>query len=524
MQQESGAESGSVAADQTVIFAALTWHAADDQAGVQQERSAGSGSAAAGGDQTAILAPLTWGAARDQIVLGNIPQQMPGFQPRPDLLRDLNRAATGVSVVHGTTWVPGVGKSQLAASFARAKLAAGWRLVAWVDGENTGSLLAGLAAIADAAGLRDNGSWRDMADAGRAVRDRLEADGDRCLIVFDNASDPDALRPFVPATGAARVLITSNARSMADLGSSVTVDVFTSEQAQAFLAGRTGLADDSGAATVAAEVGYLPLALAQAAAAIAAEHLTYETYLERLRALLNGNYLIPGHGQPYPHGAAEAVLLSLNTVRTGDQGGVCAGVMELMAVLSPTGVRRDLLHAAGQAGVLVKRWHRSRVSASLVDRALARLVERSLLTFTLDGRVAMVHSLVMQVVREGMVRRGRLAAACRAAAFLLDMRANGLDEPPDRVDARDILEQVTTVVENATSSAAEADDNLARVMLSLRLWALYHLNELGDSAPQAVAVGELLSADFERLLGPDHPDTLGSRNNLAAAYQAAARV
>ena len=36
---------------------------------------------------------------------------------------------------------------------------------------------------------------------------------------------------------------------------------------------------------MAAELGYLPLALAQAAAVIARQHLGYETYLDRLRAL-----------------------------------------------------------------------------------------------------------------------------------------------------------------------------------------------------------------------------------------------
>lgn len=31
-------------------------------------------------------------------------------------------------------------------------------------------------------------------------------------------------------------------------------------------------------------------------------------------------------------------------------------------------------------------------------------------------------------------------------------------------------------------------------------------------------------AELERTLGPDHPDTLNARNNLAAAYQAVGRV
>jgi tetratricopeptide (TPR) repeat protein len=60
-------------------------------------------------------------------------------------------------------------------------------------------------------------------------------------------------------------------------------------------------------------------------------------------------------------------------------------------------------------------------------------------------------------------------------------------------------------------------------LLVLRMWALYHLNELGDSMTQAIAVGEPLLDDAERVLGPDHSITLASRGNLAAAYEDAGR-
>ena len=86
---------------------------------------------------------------------------------------------------------------------------------------------------------------------------------------------PDVLRPYVPAGGQARVLITSNRRSVANLGASVGVEVFTADEALAFLADRTGLADPAGAGAVAAELGYLPLALAQAAAVIRGQRLGY---------------------------------------------------------------------------------------------------------------------------------------------------------------------------------------------------------------------------------------------------------
>ena len=41
---------------------------------------------------------------------------------------------------------------------------------------------------------------------------------------------------------------------------------------------------------------------------------------------------------------------------------------------------------------------------------------------------------------------------------------------------------------------------------------------------EAITLHEQTLAARERVLGPDHPDTLASRNNLAIAYQAAGRT
>ena len=112
--------------------------------------------------------------------------------------------------------------------------------MAWVNGADIGSLLAGLAAVADATGLAGGDPGRGVTDAGAAVRHWLETDGDQCLLVFDDVADPEAVRPFVPVGGAARVLITSNRQSAADLGSTIPVDVFSADEASAFLAVRTG--------------------------------------------------------------------------------------------------------------------------------------------------------------------------------------------------------------------------------------------------------------------------------------------
>jgi len=466
--------------------------------------------------------PLPPGAASRQVIVGDIPGEPPGFRPRAGLLAELDRTGTQVSVLHPVTGLQGLGVTQLAAAYARAKMAAGWRLVAWVNAADTGSLLAGLAAVADATGLADSDSERGIADAGAAVRRGLEADGDRCLLVFDDVPDPEILRAFVPVRGTARVLITSTRRQAADLGSNVPVDAFSAQEASAFLARRTGLHDEAGAAEVGAVLGHLPLALSLAAPLIAGRRPGYGWYLDRLQATSADVSLTRDDGQPYPPGVAEAVLLSLQAVRTADRTGLCTRVMEIMAVLSSAGVRRELLYAAGQAGVLAS--SDRRVAAGLVDRVLEWLSDRSLLTLSVDGQTVILHRLVARVIREGLARRQMLTAVYEAAAFVLDLYSRALVGSQDRPAVRGILRQVTALLDSLAGPAPEVDQELGWLLLRLRFTAFYHALELRDSPAQAIAVGEPLTADLERRLGPDHPDTLNSRNSLAAAYLAAGRV
>ena len=461
---------------------------------------------AAGTRAPSAADPLARAVADDQVVVGHIPAQPSGLQPRRGLLAQLSKAGqeTPAAILTG---IGGAGKTQVAAAYARVRLVAGWRLIAWVNARDSGSLTAGLASVAEAIGLPAGASRWGTADAGQAVRHWLEADGNRCLLVFDDVADPGLLAPFVPDAGAAHVLITTAREPAAEHGTIVPVDVFSSEEALAFLTGRTGLADEAGASAVAAELGHLPLALDQAAVVIAAQHLGYAAYLERLRALQAGDRLARGQDEeePDPPGAAEAVLLSLEDACTADRLGVCTGMTEFMAVLAPASVHRDLMRAAGQEGTLLGGGRR--VSAAMVEQALKQLNERSLLSFSLDGQAVSMHSIVARVIRGGLVRRGRLAKVCQAAATALAASAEAR-EPQDHAAVRDMLGQVTALLDNAGAVTDDAGETLAGTLIRLRSLVLYRLAELGDSAPQATTIGGPPPAEEPRLEEPSEEPRL----------------
>jgi tetratricopeptide (TPR) repeat protein len=462
-------------------------------------------------------------AAGAGMVVGDVPLPPAAFQPRDGLLQELREAGSGGAVVRVVTGMRGAGKTHVAAAYARSRIDAGWRLVAWLSAGDASEVLTGLAKVADQLGIGEAGI--PLEDTARLVRHHLEVNGGQCLVVFDDMTDQAGLRPFLPAAGQSQVVITT-ASQAPGLGPVVPVDVFTEAEAVTFLAGRTRRADDGGALAVARELGSLPLALAQAGAVIAAQQLPYEVYLERLRSLPLREYLTPGYGEPYPHGVAEAVLLSLDTVMAADEAGLCRGVLEVVSLLSAAGAPRLLLYAAGEAGLFAPPGAEgSPAGARSVDEALGLLAGGSLLAFSGNGSSVIAHRLVMRVARERCAQQGTLHdLGMRVCDLLAGVTETMGDPRSNREVARDAIGQVTAVREYLDGCLDGDDPELAKILLYLRNWVLTCLNDLGDSFAQAVELGESLVADCERVLGADHVDTLAARGNLANAYLDAGQI
>ncbi|SER94211.1 Tetratricopeptide repeat-containing protein [Lentzea albida] len=392
----------------------------------------------------------------DQVVTGLLPHEPLTFQT-PEGLDSLNEP---VCVVTGQR---GVGKTQLAAAYARQRVHDGW-LVAWIGAETAGQLAAGLVELADRLGLYRPEDGTEITLA--RVRNHLRTRSGRALLVFDNVVSLDAVRPHLPSVSTCQVVITTTARG-SQLGRDVPVEVFTPEVAARFLRHATGL--DGDATELAAELGHLPLALAQAAARIKRARWDYARYLERFREFPAAEHLVRRDGDPYPIGAATAILMALEPFRDSE-------LVRVLSVLSPDGVPRDLLGD---------------------DDELLDLHEASLVEFAGDSSVRM-HRLVQRVVRD----QGDWVAL---AAGLLLHRVD--------FDGDELVRQVEALWANTD------ERQMSKNVLLLRLWEAGHLGSTARFDEAGVIAEEVYAEGLARL-GDDEDFLLAARQVASVVGQA----
>ena len=459
-----------------------------------------------------------------QVVAGEIPREPAAFVARETVDRLAAAGEGRVAVVCAVTGLRGVGKTQIAAAYARARAGEGWGLVGWVNAETRDVLLDGLARVADALGVADPEG--DSLESARRLGAHLQTRAGQSLLIFDNATDPDGLRAFLPATGGTQIVITTTDRAFAALGQPVDVSAFTRPQSVRYLRARTGLADQDGAETVADQLGDLPLGLAQAAATISRQHLTYSQYLERLRQVPVQDLLGRHPGEDYPHATAAALLLSVQATEASDPTGLAGWLLRVLAALSPDGIPRAFLNGLptarpAQRPAMLRRRARHRRKWE-VDAAIERCVAGSLLEWSVTGDVLM-HRLLARVLRERDQASGQWTRTVTAALNLLEPLLFPETQAWARREDGTRLAAQAEALWDADAGARTSDRDLALRQLQARSWAVRQLRAAADLS-RAIATGIQTLADSERVLGPGHPQTLSSRNNLAYAYGAAGRL
>ncbi|MGW5741282.1 tetratricopeptide repeat protein [Amycolatopsis sp. NPDC003861] len=436
-----------------------------------------------------------------------MPPAAPAFQSRAAMRLVHEAVADGDAVVLSSeptkvlSGLGGVGKTQLAVNYAETL----WAdrqvdLLVWVTAGSREAIVSTYARVAEAVtGLPVD----DPEEGARRLLEWLRATTARWLLVLDDLQAPQHLEHLWPPQNG-QVLVTTRRRDAALRGRHrriIDVDVFTPEEADAYLA--TSFADRpealDGAEELAAELGYLPLALGQATAYALDRVLTCREYLARFT---DRQRTLGSHQQT----VATTWSMSIELADSLEPVGLARPLLEIASLLDPNGIPLSVFTTAAVARFLSDRLGR-KVAPGEARDGLTCLHRLSLITFdpTSNARSVRVHALVQRAVHDRFPADGLPDLARSAADFLLE----GWPEVERDVTLGQVLRtnvEALVVLTGQHLMSSGVHPLLFRTGSSLGRSGL---------VGQAADYFRLLSEASAKAVGVDHVDTLVSRHEFA---------
>ena len=539
----------------------------------------------------------------------------PYFTGRDDILGTLYRQlhdsrTAAISQTQAISGLGGIGKTQTAVEYAY-RYRDDYRYVFWIRADTELELANSYVALAQTLNLPLKDA-ENQDETVRYVRLWLSRE-EGWLLIFDNADRPDIVQPFLPREIPGHILVTSRAQDFQDLGIVQPLEMATlsPQEAITFLLNRTGrtnlvgaqglrpmqgiepLVDNlhgqtvqsrgsgpqtpnaggfevsegsdatespeyQAATALAAELGYLPLALEQAAAYMVTNRVPFAAYLasyrkQRLKRLEKARPKL-GH---YPDSIATTWALNLREVQK--TAPAAAALLNYCAFLHPDAIPFSMFtQGAAALG--------EPLATALADAAddplelydlLEPLGSYSLIRVEPESQGLSLHRLVQEVIRAELGNdcfQNWVDPLFKAAKQVLPEKDEDLDykdwptlaplvnhvqELADHCQQQDIASTDAADVFHAMGAYLlergqyALADPLLQKALELRRSLLGDEHEdIADSLDRAARSHELQGrygeaeplyqealAMRKRLLGEEHPDVAQSLNNLAALYR-----
>nr|WP_260679048.1 tetratricopeptide repeat protein [Actinomyces sp. oral taxon 169] len=451
-----------------------------------------------------------------RIRFGSRPAIAPGFVKRQgqDELFDAVFARSEPRTV--LTGMRGSGKTRLAAAVAARCEEDGWPLVTWIHAASRKEILAGLYELALRIGI-DAPKNIPLEVIVRRLLDRLRsAEAADRLFVFDNVENPDDLRDFIPKGTGVRTLITTPRHLDWDrLGwLRLTVGTFDREQSISLLCEHTGDTHREAADRIADALGDVPVAITQAAATAQQGGYSLSGYLNRLSHHPLESRISHLEGANYPDAVGIALLMAyeqvLEQLRTKHprQERIAVSLLDALSLLAASGVPTHwLLRLDGDSDA--------------VRDTLSFLKSAAIFQESSDGNKTIIHWLQGHVYRETYLNDQKKLSEARshAATLLGGIDVDRLENVEQRRDeTHHLIEQFLSVTSQEYSHSLFSEPQVPSKLAE----TLHDATSLGMSQ-MALSLTDSVTQACD-VLGPHHPDTLASRNNLASTYRDAGRL
>ena len=455
-------------------------------------------------------------ASPTRIRFGSRPMVAAGFvkrQGQEELFEAVFTRAEPRTVLTG---MRGSGKTQLAAAVAARCEEEGWPLVAWINAASRKQIIVDLYELALRTGIDAPKNIPLEVIVRRLLNQLRSAEAADRLFIFGNVENPNDLRDLIPESTGVRTLITTTRHlDWDDLGwLRFTVGAFDREQSITLLCERTVDTHREAADRIADALGDLPVAIAQAAATAQQGGCSLSGYLDRLSHHPLESSMSRPEGANYPDAVGIALLMAHEQVleqlriEHPQQERIAVSLLDALSLLAASGVPTHWLLRLDS-------------ESDAVRDTLSFLKSVAILQESSDGNKTIIPWLQGHVYRETYLNDQKKLGEARtcAASVLSGIDVDRLENVEQRrQETHNLIEQLLSVTSQDYSQSLFSEPHVSSKLAE----TLQYATSLGMSQIALTLTDSVTQACDA--LGPHHPDTLASRNNLAGTYRASGRL
>jgi tetratricopeptide (TPR) repeat protein len=408
----------------------------------------------------------------------------------------------------------GIGKTQTALAYLYSNRAC-YDSIFWISGISQASLLTDFQRIAILTKCDHDNINTDPFQYVKKVHDWLNAQIS-WLLVIDNLDDINVINGFLPMNDCQKhtLITTRNPNSTGIPAQGLEVPLLTPEDSVNLLSSLSNIAivanspEREQANQIVHELGFLPLGIEQAAAYVREVAGDFATFLNHYQENRKDVYQwMPQGNRSYAHSVATTWLMSFNIVRSNNS--LAAELFQLLSFFNPDGILIDFL----QSGVEALQEDLRKVVSNRIDmsKALMELERFSLLKWSRPAKTLLLHRLVQAVVRDEM-SNADLMSFRTTIINLCDRSFPQKGTNEKRATRRVYLGQVMVPLLDPDVIRSEKSVNVM-----IRVGCFLRDDGKFDDSERLLLQATIISGE---ILGPEHPGTLSSMNNLAVTYRA----